>query len=678
MHVAQTKWDAHRFSNSHVDTSIVFEEDEEVHQLAGESFYTGVPTYGEDYGYTFDPRLHRIGGPVMDTVVNPVENLSNRLPMPTLASPVESLNIGRAAGADPYFGEAPAGGMDPQSADATCCGSYIGHTELRQTRENLGMNQAQRGRFGRGAGEGESLQSTDQRLSGTQGRHGPVAITDSLYTAELYDQGFVSMGAVPSVFVGVYTDPITGEEFDAYESGLPPPDTDNEESLNASGRNVKLAHLQGGWRDTTPRPTKVEVLEDDFHMQYDRSINTYGTYDPSYYLEVIEHNNRFKRDDHHPDPEGPIQVGTPANTFGNQGDVKIRPTPYIVPTNRGKWVETTFRTGIDASTEGAGGGDLRLNNEYTKSPYVRAESNRMDGGGAEAGGAYGGFMNQYGGSEGYDHHATQRSANEHRAPNMGPIGDGSAHGLSVYGDVDAPMGNAGTHDVGMYGLGPVTGEHSAAALQNQMVSAPNRQAGLATTEQMFGGTQSAHNAVQLTNQTVVNMTSKSGVVNENVTWGSRGETGHANQGDGGLRTAMDKTKRQQVRKIQGAFDTALGNYTAHTSHATRTRFNDKSDHFVDFLMPSATLGGMESVASGAEARGVNTGLGTKRNTLYDTQRGVNGAAANAPDATVWYGNYRETNMELLSQRPLGSVFENTNAGAGMALGFRETREIVGR
>jgi len=90
MHVAQTKWDAHRFSNSHVDTSIVFEEDEEVHQLAGESFYTGVPTYGEDYGYTFDPRLHRIGGPVMDTVVNPVENLSNRLPMPTLASPVDS------------------------------------------------------------------------------------------------------------------------------------------------------------------------------------------------------------------------------------------------------------------------------------------------------------------------------------------------------------------------------------------------------------------------------------------------------------------------------------------------------------------------------------------------------------------------------------------------------------
>ena len=377
-------WEESRFSNVRLGEDDLTEDDltEEEFEEFGEfqnSIYTAVPEYTEDYGYDFDPRARKISQtsgfgveaaavPVLNTIVNPIENLSNRIPMPTVLSPAERADVaGGRRRPDPQ-----SGGMDPQGEDATCCGTYIAHHELRQTRENLGMNQAQRSRYGTSPGEGVSLQHDEERVSGTQQQHGPVDVSDPLYTHELYNQGFISMSAVPSVFVGVYTDPVTGEEFDAYESAMPPPDADYEETLNSSGRNVKLAHLQGGWRDTTPRPTKTEVLEDDFHMQYDRTINTYGTYDPSYYLEVIEHNNRFNRDDHHPDEEGPVVVGTPANTLGNQGDVKIRPMPYLAPTNRGNWAETTFRSGVDPTQEGAGGGDQRLDYEWTNTPYVRA------------------------------------------------------------------------------------------------------------------------------------------------------------------------------------------------------------------------------------------------------------------------------------------------------------------
>jgi len=699
---ATPHWDPHRFVNARLELEETEDEEteeeeteeeeteeemeEEAFATQSSSFYTGTPVYDEDFGYNFDPRLRRIapaneGGvgqeavPVLDTVVSPVENLCNRLPMPTVASPVESLNVGRPGGAD---GPPPGEGMDPQSLDATCCGPYVGHFELRQTRENLGLNQAQRARYGRSPGEGESLQPDEERISGTQAtQHGPVPVSDPLYTADLYDQGFISMSAVPSVFVGVYTDPITGEEFDAYESGMPPPDTDHTETISAPGRNVKLAHLQGGWSDTTPRPTKVEVLEDDFHMQYDRSINTFGTYDPSYYLEVIEQNNRFSRDDHHVDSDGPIVTGTPANTMGNQGDVKIRFTPYITPTNRGKWAETTFRSGIDAANEGAGGGDMRLDYTYTTIPYERAESNRVDGGGAESGGAYTGFMNQYGGAEGFDHHPTQQSTTEHRIPNMGPAGPGGAEASGVYGDVAAPMGNSGTQDVGLYGVGPVTGDHEAAALQNQIVAAPHSLAGLeAVDEAAFGATQYAHDGAKLMNQRVENVTSKSGAMNGHHTWGSAGVTGHATQLDGGARTAMDKTKRQQLLKVQGAFDTALGHMNAQPLQAKQTRFSDKSGHLVDFMMPGGTLGGTESLVNGAQVRGASTNLDTKRQAEYYNQFGVNGVAANAPDGTVVFGTYRQ-GMEHLSERPLGSVVENHNASASMALGFREMRENVG-
>jgi hypothetical protein len=519
-----------------------------------------------------------------------------------------------------------------------------------------------------------SLQDDEERVSGTQQQYGPVDISEPLYTHDLYNEGFVSMSAVPSVFVGVYTDPITGEEFDAYESGMPPPDADYEETLNSTGRNVKLAHLQGGWRDTTPRPTKTEVLEDDFHMTYDRSINTYGTYDPSYYLEVIEHNNRFKRDDHHPDTDGPVTVGLPANTVGNQGDVKIRPMPYMAPTNRGKWAETTFRSGVDSGQEGAGGGNLRLNYEWTNTPYTRAESTRQDGGGMSATADYQGFTQQYG-TDGWDNIETQRSVSQVHAPNMGPV-QSSVFNQQVFGDVAAPNVSTGTIDSGMYAVGNVTGDQDGAMLQNQLLAAPQSLAGMEVVdESMFGPSQYSHDAQKLMNSRVDNSTVKSGLLaNTATSMGTQG--GHNGQQlDKLVHGAQYKTNREALQHMQSTFNTAIGGHTAAPTQPKLTRFSDKSGHLVDFMMPGGTLGGTDSlITNGAQNLGAVTNLSTKREAMYDNQFGVK--AVTPDDSTVWLGDYRQ-GMEHLNERPVGNMVHNAGT-ASMAMGLRDDRESLAR
>lgn len=666
-------WDSARFSND-VGEEMPESTDEVIFPQQS-SFYTATPDYtGGDYDYAFDPRLRGItttssgvspvAVPVLDTVVNPIENLSNRVPLPTVSSPVDTTKVGGRGGAT--------GGSQPE--DAMCCGAYIPHFELRQTREQLGMNQAGRARYGRSPGEGVALEDDHERVASQTKYSGPVNVSEPLYTHELYDQGFISMSAVPSVFVGVYTDPVTGEEYDAYESAMPPPDADYEESLNSSGRNVKLAHLQGGWRDTTPRPTKTEVLEDDFHMQYDRSINTYGTYDPSYYIDNINHNNRFNHEDRHPDSDGPIITGMPANTLGNQGDTKIRPVPYLPPTNRGKWAETTFRSGVDPAQQAAGGGDQRLEYEWTNTPYVRAESSRADGGGIEAVPDYQGFTQQYGGAEGWDNLETQRSTAQQHTPNMGPMEFGA--GQQVFGDVHAPNAITGTQDVGMYGVGNQDSEYVAAMLQDQVVPAPNNMAGLESVDESgFGSTEYMHKAQKLMTGKVESFNNKGGLrANTAISMGS-GNTYEGTQLNKSVHGAQHKTKREALLRVQSAFDSALGGYTATQHRARTTKLSDKSGRLTDFMMPGGTVAGESSpYTNGSQNLGAVTNLSTKREATYDNQFGVKTIAPS--DNTVYLGEYRQSG-EHLNVRPEGN-FNHLFGSGGMALGLRDDSEALAR
>ena len=141
------EWEEGRFANT--DDAEFYDDDseelseeelsEDVYADGSTSIYSASPQYaqGSD-GFFFDPRLRGItvspsGGvsktavPILNTVVNPVENLSNRIPMPTLASPSESADVS-GAGAT-RFGDDP----DAPAADAECCAPYkIGRASCRE------------------------------------------------------------------------------------------------------------------------------------------------------------------------------------------------------------------------------------------------------------------------------------------------------------------------------------------------------------------------------------------------------------------------------------------------------------------------------------------------------------------------------------------------------------------
>jgi hypothetical protein len=376
------------------------------------------------------------------------------------------------------------------------CSLDIPSKELRQVREDLGAEMADFGRWGRGAGGGVSLDVVNGQhaVSGTPLQNGPVAVSTPPVTNHLYDQGFISMSGVPMINAGTYKNPLTGVEYTAYESALPPPDADYEETLTAPARNVKLAHLQGGWTDNTPRPTKVEVVEDDFHMQYDRTINTFGTYDPSRYIEMFERTNRFTRNDEHPDPDGQELVGVPANMDGTQ-NVKIRPLPYLPPTNRGKWGETTFRSGIDARVA-VGNSETPVERTYTSFPCTRLENTRQDGGGMEVTQNTQGFMDtQMGGGGRRDVLPTQRSATEGNLPYMAPASFVRLNANTGTATHSAPTGDRGTQyvDAPQYGgTHGATVEAGTSAAPPRLVAAPTGDRGTQYVDApQYGGTHGA-------------------------------------------------------------------------------------------------------------------------------------------------------------------------------------------
>ncbi len=586
--------------------------------------------------------------PIFDIKTNPVENLDTRLPMPVLASPAyetmgENIN-----------------GMLPQE-ESLCCIQDIPSKELRQVRENLGATMADRGRWGRGPGAGVAASLTHAPESGTQQiQHGPVSVSGPEYNDELYDQGFISMGAVPVVYAGKYKDPITGVEYDGYESAMPPPDADYEEMLQAPARNIKLAQLQGGWTDNTPRPTKREVLEDDYHMQYDRTINTFGTYDPSRLEERFERNNRFSRDNEHPDPEGSILDHTPANFDGNQ-NVKIRPMPYLPPTNRGKWAETTFRDGIDPSVA-VGNSESTVPQTFTTFPQERMENTRQDGGGMEPTQQYEGFTLLQMGAGSHDIMPTQRSANEHRMPNMGPSQTAVPQqknmdqqvapatgftGLSVLFDQQRAAHGATTNSHlihpeevaapnSLNGIQPYHFEQHTAVntmhdgsggntaqsirMRTEEVLPANKRSGMQAVNIAgdFGGIQDQNGQAQkLEYQEVSAHTSKGGLAVQDEQFGSHGGEAHAPLLKAQMYNMRGKNKLEMLKGLYSAFNPGQSGQEAQPNLGTITNNLAKKGAEYDLRIPSASLYGSENSGFGMQNWTQVTEMNGKKEVQYD-------------------------------------------------------------
>lgn len=628
--------------------------------------------------YTQAPR------PVFNIQTNPVQYLDTRIPMPTISSPTRALGQMEANGGGgfsagpppPPASPVPLSGVTQPQSDELCCVLDIPSKELRQVREDLGQEIADFSRWGVGAGAGVQADLTVAPESGTQFNYGPVPVSSPLVNNSLYDQGFISLSGVPVIEAGKYKDPLTGVEYRAYESALPPPDADYEETLNNSARNVKLARLQGGgcgFTDNTPRPTRTELVEDDFHMQYDRSINTYGTYDPSRYIEYFERSNRFKRDDEHPDPDGECNTDQlPANAMGNQpGQVKIRPLPYLPPTNRGKWAETTFRDGVDPRVA-VGNSEMMVARTYTKFPCARMENTRQDGGGMQVTASTTAHMDTQMGLGRRDLMPTQRSVSEQYMPNMGPadyVRLGSNVGTEEF---EAPTGYSGTGMVDLNQIGAITTEQNGVSTERaQLLSAPTKITGSYVVDQNVLGTVQVQDsyAQQLTDQVVQAQNSKNGALRDD----AYGAYGAAQNNGTQLNPAgyekQDLTKREQFQEIYTGADTTYGHNTGSQTVATRTRFNTKKGPLVDFLMPSSALNGTDDLFSGAQNVGHSNKINTKKESLYDLQWGFDVAGIN--DGTVWMGYYNQT-AEHLNSRPYGNM-EHQVGPASYAF-FMEQRE----
>jgi hypothetical protein len=606
--------------------------------------------------------------PVFDMQTNPVEYLNSRVPMPSISSPARVVGqqqlvqqqpvMASAATALPPTSPVPLSGVVQPQEDNLCCVLDIPSKELRQVREDLGAEVADFARWGVGAGAGIQADLTVAPEDGTGYNYGPVAVSTPLVNAELYDQGFISLSAVPVVQAGKYKDPLTGVEYVAYESALPPPDADYEETLNNSARNVKLARLQGGgcgFSDNTPRPTRTELVEDDFHMQYDRSINTYGTYDASRYVEYFERSNRFKRDDEHPDPDGECNTDQlPANTMGNQpGQVKIRPLPYLPPTNRGKWAETTFRDGIDPRVA-VGNAETMVARTYTKFPCARMENTRMDGGGMQVTANTTAHMDTQMGLGRRDLMPTQRSVSEQYMPAMGP-----ADYVRLGSNVGSEQYEPSTKYTGTYlvdnNLGAITTAHQAASTErDQVLEAPHALTGTYVVDQNVLGTVQVQDAYapKNNNQIVQAQNSKSGVLRDDA-YGAYGGAQHqATQVNPVVYEAQDLTKREELLDVYSGADTTYGHNTGAQTVAARTRFSTKKGPLVDFMMPSGALNGTDDLFSGAQSVGASTKLNSKKEAQYGSQYGFNPTTVSK--TARWLGYYNQT-AEHMNMRPYGNM-----------------------
>jgi hypothetical protein len=350
-------------------------------------------------GPLFDPRLYRAMdhiGPEISQFIQPSrqtrENFRQVIkPLETsnlAVNPVENLESSYGIKTGPSAPQQLKEEWSNRYCDDAIGSKYLTERSIGSY-ELMGLNEAQR----RSRPMGEGVPNIgpavpfDQTNSQNYGR-GPVAM--STLSQDLYHADFATLGGPPAVYTGIYTDPLTGIQYDTYESAMPPPDGDWYDMSYSSGKNRKIDCLQGGWSNNTPIPPRKEILEGDWNQQYNRGIMTYGG--GGEYADVmrckvmdnLERSVRFTMNDFTPDNEAPELTGVPANVDGIYGNVKVRFNPRLTGTNRGGYKEeTTYRTG--ASTNGYH--NNKMAQEFTKSPQCRAPLEYMgpvDGYGAHS------------------------------------------------------------------------------------------------------------------------------------------------------------------------------------------------------------------------------------------------------------------------------------------------------
>lgn len=430
--------------------------------------------YGYNYGpmasvpvpqqnFMYDPRLYRAMdhiGPEISQFIQPSrqtrENGRNVIkPLETnnlAVNPVENIESSYGVKTGPSAPQQLREEWSNRYCDDAIPSKYLTERTIG-TYELMGLNEAQR----RSRPMGEGVPNIgpavpfEQTNEFTFGK-GPVSM--SMVSHDLYHQNFATLGGPPAVYTGIYTDPLTGIQYDTYESGMPPPDGDWYDMSYSSAKNRKLDCLQGGWSNNTPIPPRKEILEGDWNQENNRTLNTfggggaYGDVTRCRRMDNLERSVRFTMNDFTPDNEAPELTGVPANVDGIYGNVKVRFNPRLTGTNRGHDEEDSYRTGPATQWYH----NNKMMQEFTKSPQCMPALDYM--GAVDGYGAHSVYAEQ--------ERSEYNPSNELRGLEV--TSDLSEHGVGyvdTYGEQTRSEYNPTTRQAGV-DVNPELGEHGAA------------------------------------------------------------------------------------------------------------------------------------------------------------------------------------------------------------------------
>ena len=364
---------------------------------------TATPMYASQpflpqQNFMYDPRVYRAMdhlGPEISEFIQPSRQTRENYRQVIKPQETSNLSVNPVENVESSYG-VKTGPSAPQQlreewsnryCDDSIPSKYLTERSIG-TYELMGLNEAQR--RSRPMGEGVPnigpAVPCEQTHALTFGK-GPVSMT--MVSPDLYHQNFATLGGPPAVYTGIYTDELTGIQYDTYESGMPPPDGDWYDMSYSTGKNRKLDCLQGGWSNNTPLPPRKEILEGDWNQENNQPINmfggggAYGDVVRCRKMDNLERSTRFSMNDFTPDNEAPELTGVPANVDGIYGNVKVRFNPRLNGTNRGHDEEMSYRTGPATQWYH----NNKMSQDFTKSPQCMPEMSYMgavDGFGAQS------------------------------------------------------------------------------------------------------------------------------------------------------------------------------------------------------------------------------------------------------------------------------------------------------
>lgn len=171
----------------------------------------------------------------------------------------------------------------------------------------------------------------------------------------MFNDGVMGMGPTDAKFTGVWVDPYTGYEYDAYEQEAAPPNGDWR--VKDSGKQRMFEALHGGWAPGRARPKKREFAPQDISPDIDRTDWEGLARQRGMEIMKIEQLHSGHKDEYaHTDDEGYSKVieGKPFNRWGLNDGNRSLPFPDL---HLHRDTMATPQWGQAASTAAAVGGD---------------------------------------------------------------------------------------------------------------------------------------------------------------------------------------------------------------------------------------------------------------------------------------------------------------------------------